>query len=759
MERKETILRVRDLRISFRTISGKVQAVRNVSYDLHKGETLAIVGESGSGKSVSTRAVLGILAKNAIVESGEILYDGKDILKLSEWELHNIRGEKISMIFQDPLSSLNPIVKIGKQLIEAPVLKAKSRRKENKALLQEILRNVENNGTETEEERKLLSLFRKAFEEGADLALPYEYAKGFLKDAKRNLDEVVFDIEKDVDADLTLHFLELLKLLPKAQNPYLFSLGEEGAKALKSIRKRIYPIYVKSRFVKRKKNAFGPFLNDAKLLLEKVDEALAREEPDFMEIGILRSEGKEVPSEREIGALNKAAGEAKQGFKAQVVPLLERAAAKSAQASLVSSKEAIGVLRKALEVYTSPEPQKKDWRHKAKEIVPFVLATIDPLAAEKDSYAYTFKDSLQKAIRNYFATIKTNEKERKRFEKEKAKYEALKGKGKEPSFKPVPPNVVEEERLRKNVTGILENLIAIYDKRKEVDISPRGESLFEALWAYVLGSKRIHTKFMAKMVALRLMSEVGIPEPRKRFAQYPFEFSGGMRQRIVIAIALTNNPEILICDEPTTALDVTIQAQILELINRIKEERRLSVIFITHNLGVVANMADKIAVMYAGKIVEYGTSNDIFYDPKHPYTWALLASMPDLETKEKLDAIPGTPPNMIYPPIGDAYAARNKYALKIDFRKEPPLYKVSPTHFARTWLLAENAPEVMPPEIVLKRIERMEERYGESIFKEMDEAQNEPDDEAFGPESVPASLAKSKRLDPSAPKKGDTDGK
>lgn len=176
------------------------------------------------------------------------------------------------------------------------------------------------------------------------------------------------------------------------------------------------------------------------------------------------------------------------------------------------------------------------------------------------------------------------------------------------------------------------------------------------------------TKRIAREKAIKLMEEVGIPEPRIRYNQYPFEFSGGMRQRIVIAIALAANPDILICDEPTTALDVTIQSQILELINKLKTERNLSVIFITHDLGVVANMADKIAVMYAGKIVEYGTADDIFYDSRHPYTWALLSSMPDLDTDEKLDAIPGTPPNMIYPPVGDAFAERNKYAMKIDFR-------------------------------------------------------------------------------------------
>ncbi len=218
------------------------------------------------------------------------------------------------------------------------------------------------------------------------------------------------------------------------------------------------------------------------------------------------------------------------------------------------------------------------------------------------------------------------------------------------------------------------------------------------------------TKKIAKARALKLLEEVGIPEPVIRYNQYPFEFSGGMRQRIVIAIALAANPDILICDEPTTALDVTIQAQILELINKLKAQRNLSVIFITHNLGVVANMADRIAVMYAGKIVEKGTAEDVFYNPKHPYTWALLSSMPDLDTKDKLEAIPGTPPNMIYPPEGDAFAARNKYALEIDFEQQPPMFKVSETHQAATWLLHPNAPKVDPPKIVTDRIERMKKK-------------------------------------------------
>ena len=346
MENQDKVLQVKNLNISFNTYSGKVRAVRGVSLDLHKGETLAIVGESGSGKSVTNKAIVGILSKNATINTGEIIYEGKDLTKYSDNEFNKIRGSKISMIFQDPMSSLDPVMKIGNQITEALIVKQR--------------------------------------------------------------------ISKD----------------------------------------------------------------------------------------------------------------------------------------------------------------------------------------------------------------------------------------------------------------------------------------------------------QAKKKAMDLMVAVGIPEPEKRYNQYPFQFSGGMRQRIVIATALACDPEVLICDEPTTALDVTIQAQTLELIKKIQQERDLSVIFITHDLGVVANVADRVAVMYAGKIVEYGTVDEIFYNPQHPYTWSLLASMPDLDTdsSDELLMIPGTPPNMLYPPKGDAFAARNKYAMKIDFEKEPPMFQVSDTHYAATWLLHPDAPKVEIPKVLQKRIEKQKER-------------------------------------------------
>ncbi|TCT12146.1 oligopeptide transport system ATP-binding protein [Natranaerovirga pectinivora] len=214
------------------------------------------------------------------------------------------------------------------------------------------------------------------------------------------------------------------------------------------------------------------------------------------------------------------------------------------------------------------------------------------------------------------------------------------------------------------------------------------------------------SKKEAKIKALELIKLVGISEPEKRFKQYPHQFSGGMRQRIVIAIALSCNPKILIADEPTTALDVTIQAQILELIKELQEKTGVSVIFITHDLGVVANVADRVAVMYAGKVVEIGTADDVFYRPRHPYTWGLLASMPSLDSDEaELYSIPGSPPDLMNPPKGDAFARRSEYALKIDFEMDPPLYKVSDTHYVVTWLLHESAPVVVPPSTVQKLVE------------------------------------------------------
>ncbi|MBN7274577.1 ATP-binding cassette domain-containing protein [Ligilactobacillus pobuzihii] len=209
--------------------------------------------------------------------------------------------------------------------------------------------------------------------------------------------------------------------------------------------------------------------------------------------------------------------------------------------------------------------------------------------------------------------------------------------------------------------------------------------------------------------ALEILKLVGIDHAEERINEYPHQFSGGQRQRIVIAIALVCYPEILIADEPTTALDVTIQAQILDLMKELQEKIETSIIFITHDLGVVAGMADRVAVMYAGQIIEYGSVDEIFYNPQHPYTWGLLNSMPTLNSTD-LQAIPGTPPDLLDPPKGDPFAARNPYAMKIDEEEKPPFFKVSETHFASTWLLHPDAPKITPPDEIVRR---------KKIFKKM----------------------------------------
>ena len=262
---------------------------------------------------------------------------------------------------------------------------------------------------------------------------------------------------------------------------------------------------------------------------------------------------------------------------------------------------------------------------------------------------------------------------------------------------------MKKQDIRRHING--KRIAMIFqDPMTSLDPTmPIGKQIMEGMiWHYKTPKAEAYKK------AVELLKEVGITDAEERMKNYPHQLSGGMRQRVVIAIALACDPELLICDEPTTALDVTIQAKILELIQKIQKERNISVIYITHDLGVVAKVADFVNVMYAGRIVETGTIDEIYYEPAHPYTWGLLSAMPDLDTDDdRLYTIPGSPPNLLHPVPGDAFAPRNVYALNIDERAEPPMFKLSDTHYAATWLLDPRAPKVeMPPELKA-RIERM----------------------------------------------------
>ena len=709
-------LEVRNLTISFRTNNGAVRAVRNVSFDLNEGETLAIAGESGSGKSVTTRAVMGILAGNAMVEDGEIIYDGKDLLKIPEEDFHTLRGHKLSMVFQDPLSALNPIMRIGRQLTEAMLLNNKERRADGRKRFNQMLGELEKNMTAA----GVMNAGTKCKELDSFTSVGVK-----MENAWQNAKENAFGIQDALEeADLALLKKDekavreicgrIAKLDRTVRNPWLIDGNDTDFTAMTE---KIASLG--SGFTMDREEELRAAIGSMKERLAGVlDET--KEQPNFFRIGYLANRGERVdPSKESVSDINERGRKAlDEGFMLSFLRDTEKALEWSAAEARKTRVSAVETLKEELPVFMEDHLDAGKCKAAAKRAADAVEKTIDRLALDKDNRAYVFRSSMNAYISRYFYGMKHNPKEQRRFDRDTVKYNQDTARGK---FAPsvVPLNLVDMEKARANLTGTMAGMIDHF-RTEQADTGSNAERAVQMVdylknrsseYAYRL------SKSMAKHRAIELMKEVGIPEPQRRYHQYPFEFSGGMRQRIVIAIALSANPDILICDEPTTALDVTIQAQILELINKLKKERKLSVIFITHDLGVVANMADRIAIMYAGKIVEYGTADDVFYDPRHPYTWALLASMPDLETKEKLEAIPGTPPNMILPPKGDAFAARNHYAMEIDLEEQPPMFRISETHQAATWLLHPNAPKVDPPVTVTERIKRMKKREAENAGK------------------------------------------
>ena len=718
----ENKLHVNNLTVSFRTTNGKVQAVRGISFDLAKGETLAIVGESGSGKSVTSKAVLGILAGNSIVEDGEIIYDGKDLLKIPEDEFHKIRGDKIAMIFQDPMSSLNPIVKIGRQLTEAMLLKGKARQKEsretfnkfmaalNKRMIEAI---AQNDSAKAAVLTKKCKDFDKFEYKHLELERAYNIAHDAAVEASSDIERILFEIEKNALTNGKERIARAAKTALIAINPWVVSARAEelteAAKGLSAAYKAGKKTEDNTEVVAKLNTVFGI-----------LSEALTFVMPNFFAMGyyLTFSGEKDVPVMESVEELNAYLRKyLDDHFMLDFIADAKQAVMYSAQVAKHEMGEAMEFLRKYRPVFEAADLDKKASESAAKAMTKEVMESIDPMLIKKDSMVYTFGVALDTEIDKYFKGIKKNAAETARYEKQKAAYDKIVAKGKTPDGEVVPASYVDLEQAKANILTQIDRMTAHFAELIEAvdtrDYEAETVAIIDFLKANASGVVNKVTKAIAKARAIKLMEEVGISEPRKRYNQYPFEFSGGMRQRIVIAIALAADPDILICDEPTTALDVTIQSQILELINKLKRERQLSIIFITHDLGVVANMADRIAVMYAGKIVEYGTAEDIFYESAHPYTWALLSSMPDLDTNEKLDAIPGTPPNMIYPPVGDAFAARNKYAMQIDFERQPPMFKISDTHHAATWLLHPDAPKIDRPKTITDRIARMKVRQAE----------------------------------------------
>ena len=711
MEKK---LEVNNLKISFRTPAGKVQAVRNISFDLYKGETLAIVGESGSGKSVTNKAIIGISSGNAIVESGEIIYDGQDLLKITEEDFHKIRGDKIAMIFQDPMSSLNPIMRVGKQLTEAMILKNKASKKNARRdfnaklkLLNENMNAIAADENAIKDNNEKCSTFDKFCINSTKLEEVYNTILATAQELLEYLEHILFLNSKQQIINSDKVYSKIYSDLNVIIHPSF--IKEDN---------RLNEVYSLIEAAKQFASKNAAELQDVEVhciqtVVDLIKEALQKEQVNYFTLGYYTMyEGEEgvfdIPSEELNVKTRKYLDD---NFMLDFIERGSYALQHSHNVSIEKKQAIIPLLNEALEIFKNANFTKQTVKDVLNPIYKQVVDAIDGLEVIKNSVEYTFVSSMTNVLNKYFFGIKNNPKEMARYEKQNNKREKLIASGRQVDWKVVPPSIIDLQLIANDICIVIEKLRNNYIEQINNSINFDKNAKMVALIDFFKekASQVVYTvtRRVAKLKALKLLEEVGIPEPAIRYRQYPFEFSGGMRQRIVIAIALAANPDILICDEPTTALDVTIQSQILELINKLKAERNLSVIFITHDLGVVANMADRIAVMYAGKIVEHGVSEEIFYDPKHPYTWALLSSMPDLYTKERLESIPGTPPNMIYPPKGDAFAARNKYALEIDFELEPPLFELTDTHYAATWLVHPNAPKVEMPKIIQERIERM----------------------------------------------------
>ena len=538
----ENKLHVNNLTISFRTTNGKVQAVRGINFDLAKGETLAIVGESGSGKSVTSKAILGILAGNSIVEDGEIIYDGKDLLKIPEDEFHKIRGDKIAMIFQDPMSSLNPIIKIGRQLTEAMLLKGKARQKESKETFNKFLKALNDRMIETiaaGDSAKAAELSKKCkdfdtFEyKHLELEGAYNVAHQAASEASEEIHDILFEISKNALTDGKYRVSRVGKLALTAINDWVVSARAEeitvlvkGGTADKS--QNPVPSLNAAFRAGKKSEDYTEVVGKLTAIKSILDEALTFTMPNFFAMGyyLTFSSEKELPKMASVEELNVYLRKyLDDNFMLSFIADARKAVAYSAQVAKKEMGEAMEFLRKYRPSFEVAELDKKAAEEAAKAMTKEVMESIDPLATVKDSQVYTFGVAMKSEIDKYFKGIVKNEAEAKRYEKQKAAYDRVVAKGKTPDGEVVPASYVDLEQTKVNILTQIDRmiehfteLIAAVDTR---DYDAETVAIIDFLKANASGVVNKVTKAIAKARAIKLMEEVGISEPASAITSIP----------------------------------------------------------------------------------------------------------------------------------------------------------------------------------------------------------------------------------------------
>lgn len=522
----ETKLQVRNLRISFRTTNGKVQAVRGIDFDLAKGETLAIVGESGSGKSVTSKAILGIQANNAVTESGEIIYDGKDLLKISEEEFHKIRGDKIAMIFQDPMSSLNPIVKIGRQLTEAMLLKGKARQRESRKNFNETLKNLNaamiqalapNDSEKAAKLTQMCKDFDKFEFKHIELESAYAAAHEAAVEALDDLDVLIFELEKHADKDATDRVNDIATQAAASVNEYVV---KEEAEQIKTLAGSLNKLYKDGR----KSGDQSKTISTMEEIREILRTAAAKEAPNFFRMGYYVTFANEPLPAMPVAELNEFLlkyldSQFMTEFLNNTVAALEH----TAKQSYENMAKAVEALEQARSVYSKENLDKKESYDTHKALSAAVMATVDPLNIHKDSLTHTFSTSLKSELDTYFHAITGNAKAIKVHDKDQRKHDKLTARGKTPDWEVAAAATVNMDLVKQNIDHLLERLAEHYrellSRKDSRDYKEQAVELVDFFKANASGVVDKVTKRIAKRRAIKLMDEVGIAEPHRRYNQ------------------------------------------------------------------------------------------------------------------------------------------------------------------------------------------------------------------------------------------------